>query len=189
MPWPVIGASRIISQDAFHSCGRWPVPRSVSSSGFRASTPTATTATATSGAVTIASGISLSYAPNVNFSGTDLINYTISDDQGGSASSTVTVTISAVNDIPVANIDNSTTSEDMSVNIDVLANDSDIDGDTLTITAATATSGSVTIDNGISLTYTPNVNFSGTDLIDYTISYLLCPSDRADVALMVNPVS
>ena len=120
--------------------------------------------------MTIDNGISLTYTPNVNFSGTDTINYTISDGQGASASSSVSVTISAVNDIPIANADIASTNEDTSVNIDVLANDIDVDGDTLTITAATATSGAVTIDNGISLTYTPNVNFNGSDTIDYTMS-------------------
>ncbi len=129
-----------------------------------------TAANASTAAAAVYSGVSLSYTPNVNFSGSDIINYTVSDGQGGSASSTVSVTISAVNDMPIAGVDSSNTNEDTLVNIDVLANDSDIDGDTLTITAATATSGSVTIDNGISLTYTPNVNFSGTDMINYTIS-------------------
>ncbi len=49
MPWPVTGASRIISQVADQSCGRWLVPRSVIISGFRASAAAATSTTATSG--------------------------------------------------------------------------------------------------------------------------------------------
>jgi VCBS repeat-containing protein len=129
-----------------------------------------TTASAINGTVNIVSSTQVNYLPNSNFNGSDTISYTIIDNNGGTASATVTLTVTAVNDIPVAGVDNINTNEDTLVNIDVLANDSDIDGDTLTITAATATSGSVTIDSGISLTYTPNVNFSGTDNINYTVS-------------------
>ena len=73
--------------------------------------------------------------------------------------------MNAVNDGPVATDDAVSTDEDTAVTIDVLGNDSDVDGDSLTVTAATATNGSVTINADGTLSYTPNANFNGTDTI------------------------
>ena len=134
-------------------------------------TLTIATVSANNGTVTVNSADqSLNYSPNANFNGSDTINYTISDGNGGTATALVMVTVNGINDAPVANDDNASVNEDSNINISVLENDNDVDGDTLTITTATATSGAVTIDNGISLTYTPNVNFNGSDTIDYTMS-------------------
>ena len=56
------------------------------------------------GTVTITGGgTGLTYTPNANFFGTDSFTYTISDGNGGFDSATVTVTVTPVNDAPVAN--------------------------------------------------------------------------------------
>ncbi len=55
----------------------------------------------------------------------------------------------------------------------VLANDTDIDGDTLTVSAADANSANgiaVTNNGDGTFTYTPAIDFSGTDSFNYTIS-------------------
>ena len=57
------------------------------------------------------------------------------DGHGGSATATVTVTVTGVNDAPVAGDDAATTAEDTAVSVTVLANDSDLDGDTLSVSA------------------------------------------------------
>jgi hypothetical protein len=132
-------------------------------------TLTVTAASAQNGSVTFGGG-NVTYAPNANFSGTDRINYTISDGNGGSDSAVVTVTVTAVNDPPVANSDTATVAEDSTNNvINVTVNDTDADGDTLTVTAASAQNGSVTFGGG-NVIYTPNANYSGQDTINYTIS-------------------
>ncbi|MFB1118965.1 cadherin-like domain-containing protein, partial [Dickeya dadantii] len=59
---------------------------------------------------------------------------------------------------------------DTPVTVDVLANDSDVDGNPLTVTAATAGHGAVVINADGTLTYTPNSNFNGTDTVTYTVS-------------------
>jgi VCBS repeat-containing protein len=80
------------------------------------------------------------------------------------------ITVTNANDPPVAVADNATTPENIPVTIDVLNNDYDIDGDTLTVVSATnGTYGSV-INNGGNVTYTPALNFTGTDSFNYTIS-------------------
>ena len=74
------------------------------------------------------------------------------------------------NRAPVANADSATTQRGMAVTIDVLANDTDADGDLLSITAITQPMNgtAATADNQI--TYTPQANYLGTDTFTYTIS-------------------
>ena len=152
---------------------------------------TVTGATATNGTVTIdpVTG-ALTYTPNPNFSGSDTITYTVSDGAGGTSTGTVTITVSPVADAPVAGSDTASTDEDTAVVIDVLANDSDAEGDPLTVTAATATNGSVTIDplTG-ALTYTPNPNFNGSDTITYTVSDGTGGTSTGTVVVTVSPVA
>jgi Ca2+-binding RTX toxin-like protein len=73
------------------------------------------------------------------------------------------------NQAPEALVDNAATLEDTSVVIDVLANDSDIDGDTLTVSSASALNGSVIVNLDGTLGYTPNANFNGLDIISYEV--------------------
>ena len=82
---------------------------------------------------------------NSNFNGTDTVTYTISDGNGGTDTATVSITVNAVNDGPVALDDTASVDEDSSVVIGVLANDSDLDGDALSVTSASAGNGSVSI--------------------------------------------
>ena len=80
------------------------------------------------------------------------------------------MTVNAVNDGPVALDDSASVDEDSSVVVDVLANDSDLDGDSLTVTTASAANGSVVINTDGTVTYTPNADFNGQDTISYEIS-------------------
>ncbi|MGY8836782.1 MAG: Ig-like domain-containing protein [Enterobacterales bacterium] len=127
------------------------------------------------GEATIVAG-KIEFTPPANFSGEIVLTYTITD--GYSAgnegindrTASVTITVTPVNDAPIANADSVTMNEDgPAVLVNVLANDSDIDGDTLAITAATADIGSASVvDNKIQ--YTPVANKNGTAIISYTIS-------------------
>jgi T1SS-143 domain-containing protein len=148
-----------------------------------------TFATAQGGSVTIAADGSYVYTPAANFNGTDSFTYTVTD---GALTDTgaVTLSVTAVNDTPTAGADTASTAEDIPVVIDVLANDSDADGDPLTVTAASATNGSVTIDPVTgALTYTPNANFNGSDTISYTVSDGAGGTSIGTVAVTVSPVA
>ena len=137
-----------------------------------------------SGSVTN-NGSNVTYTPNPDFNGTDSFTYTISDGNGGTDTATVNVTISPANDPPDAVDDSATTPEDTPVIIDVLANDTDIDGDTLAVDSVTkGASGSVT-NNGSDVTYTPNPDFNGTDSFTYTISDGNGGTDTATVNVTV----
>lgn len=89
---------------------------------------------------------------------------------------------------PVAVDDLATTNQNTAVNIPVLSNDSDPDGDTLTVTGFTqGTSGSVSITNNVA-TYTPNAGFGGSDSFGYTISDGHGGSASATVTVKVNKI-
>jgi CshA-type fibril repeat protein/VCBS repeat-containing protein len=150
---------------------------------------TVTGATATNGSVTINPDGTLNYTPNPNFNGVDTISYTVDDGNGGTTTATVTVTVSAENDAPVANNDAGTTDEDTPITLDVLANDTDIDGDDLTVDSATASNGSVSINPDGSITYTPNADFNGIDTITYTITDGNGGTSTATVSVTVNAVN
>ena len=125
----------------------------------------------TNGTVT-RNGADFTYTPKSGFTGMDTFTYTVSDGKGGTATGTVTVTVNAApNQPPKAVNDTAITTVGKVVTIsNVLANDSDPDGDTLSVTANTnPTNGTVT-RNGANFTYTPNASFTGADTFTYTIS-------------------
>ncbi|MFM2477038.1 Ig-like domain-containing protein [Celerinatantimonas sp. MCCC 1A17872] len=148
-----------------------------------------TQASATNGNVIINADGTLTYTPNANFNGTDTISYTIRDSSGATSSATVAVTVNAINDAPITHHDTAVTQEDTSISLDVLANDSDIEGDTLAVTTVSATNGTVTINADGTITYTPNANFNGSDTITYTVSDGNGGSTTATVAVTVNAVN
>jgi hypothetical protein len=73
------------------------------------------------------------------------------------------------NDAPIAIDDSAETDDRTQIDINVLANDSDVDNNSLTVVSATVDEGSVTINGNNTLTYTPDDGFDGTATISYTI--------------------
>jgi gliding motility-associated-like protein len=118
-------------------------------------------------------GVSVDYTPSEDFNGTEVITYTVSDGTD-TATGTLTVTVTPVNDAPVAIADTATVSEDTATtSIEVIANDTDVDsGDILSLTSvSTSGTGIVSINSdGFSVDYTPSANFNGTEVITYTVS-------------------
>ncbi|WP_444436209.1 retention module-containing protein [Pseudomonas sp. A6] len=129
------------------------------------------------------------FTPAKDVNGTGSFTYTVSDGHGGTSTATVTVGINAVNDAPEAKPDSASTQEDKPVTLNVLANDSDVDGDSLSVTSASASNGSVTVNADGTLTYTPKANFSGSDSITYTISDGHGGTASSTVAVSVTPVA
>ena len=132
------------------------------------------------------------YTPELGFTGTDSFSYRVQDDQGEwSNPATVNITVEPVvtNTAPVALDDNATTDEDTSVTINVLGNDSDVDGDIMLVLEASATNGSVVINSDRTLTYTPNPGYHGEDWISYRINDGNGGEDTAIVNLTINPDS
>ncbi|MDM8350409.1 tandem-95 repeat protein, partial [Pseudomonas sp. sp1636] len=141
---------------------------------------------ATHGTVALVGG-NVVFTPNANYNGPATFTYTVSDGQGGLSSATVTIGIKAINDAPVAVADSVTTNEDSPVTINVLTNDTDVDGDSLTVTGASANNGTVVINADNTLSFTPASNFSGTALIQYSISDGKGGASSAQVTVTVTP--
>ncbi|EMK6989858.1 tandem-95 repeat protein, partial [Vibrio alginolyticus] len=140
------------------------------------------------GTVSVNPDGSVTYTPNDNFHGTDSFTYIVTSG-GVSESTTVNVDVTPVNDAPVATNDNAVTDEDTPVTIDVLPNDTDIDGDTLSIQSASVpeAQGTVEIVDG-KLVFTPAENFHGDAEITYTITDGAL-TDQATVNVTVNAVN
>ncbi|EIA3186230.1 tandem-95 repeat protein, partial [Vibrio parahaemolyticus] len=140
------------------------------------------------GTVSVNPDGSVTYTPNDNYHGTDSFTYIVTSG-GVSESTTVSVDVTPVNDAPVAKDDIATTQEDTAVTIDVLSNDTDVDGDKLSIQSATVpeAQGKVEIVDG-KLVFTPAENFNGHAEITYTVTDGQL-TDEAKVTVTVNPVN
>ena len=127
---------------------------------------------AVNGTVALVGG-NVVFTPAANYNGPASFTYTISDGNGGSSTATVNLTVNPVNDAPVANPDFLTTAEDTPVSISLpslLANDTDVDGDTLLVVAAGSVNQGTLSFVGGNLVFTPAANYSGPASFVYTIT-------------------
>ncbi|MGL4206966.1 MAG: Ig-like domain-containing protein [Aeromonadaceae bacterium] len=128
-----------------------------------------TATTAPSHGTLTQSGNNLIYQPSVNYNGDDAFGYSLSDGFGGSASAQVFLTITPVNDPPLATNDSATVTAGKSVDIAVLANDKDVEGAPLQLlSVSTASKGSV-IRVGDLLRYTAGTR-TGSETLSYQVS-------------------
>ena len=145
------------------------------------------------GTASVSNGV-ITYTPGADFNGSDSLTYRVQDNLGEwSNTATVSITVQAVNDEPLANNDSATTDEDTAVVIDVLTNDSDLDGTldatTLQIVSAPA-SGNVNDNGDGTLTYTPAADSNGTDSFTYTVQDDLGgTSNSATVSISVQAIN
>ena len=133
----------------------------------------------------------LTYTPKQDYSGKDSFTFTVSDGKATSAAATVSITVSAVdtvpvNTAPVANAQELSTEEDTPVTITLTG--SDPEGDALSFVVATQPSkGSLSKLNQSTgkVTYTPNENYGGQDSFTFTVSDGNDTSEPATVSINV----
>ncbi len=117
----------------------------------------------------------VTYTPAAGYLGADSFTYTVSDGRGETATATVIITVSEgplPNQPPVAAADSAATAAVTEVRINVLANDTDINGDRLTVAvlpADQAANGFARVNDDGTVTYLPNAGFVGTDAFTYTV--------------------
>jgi VCBS repeat-containing protein len=141
----------------------------------------------TNGIVSLNANGGFTYTPATNFFGTDHFFYKANDGAADSGVASVTINIASVNDAPVAVNDAVTTTMNTPVVVSVLANDYDVDGGTLAIVSfAQGANGAVTNNGNGTLTYTPNFNYTGSDIFSYTITDGQGGTNSATVNLTVN---
>ncbi|MCJ7604310.1 MAG: Ig-like domain-containing protein, partial [Desulfobulbaceae bacterium] len=109
------------------------------------------------------------YTPNANQNGVDSFTVNVSDGFV-TKSATVNITITPVNDAPTAMNDAAATTSGVSVTINVLQNDSDIDGDRLSLLQVQAAAHGTTSISGSGIVYTSQASFSGNDTFTYTVT-------------------
>jgi endonuclease G len=124
------------------------------------------------------SGPTFSYSPAQDFNGADSFTFRVNDGSQDSNTSTVNITVTEVNDAPVATDDSASTNEDSHVDlsaIDFAGNDSTGPANeslqSLTVTSVSVTAnthGTVSLSNGI-VTYTPDANFNGAASFEYQV--------------------
>jgi VCBS repeat-containing protein len=140
------------------------------------------------GTVTIDSAGVFTFNPDQDFFGTDSFVYTVDDGNGGTASGTIDILVTPVNDAPVANDGTDSLDEDSGSATGTFSY-SDVDvGDDLTVTVGTAGNGSVVLESDGSYTYTPDSDFNGTDSFSSTVSDGTL-TDTGTITIAVNPVN
>lgn len=121
------------------------------------------------GTATVNGDGTIAYQPALNFCGNDTFSY-VASDGALTDTATVAITVTCVNDPPLAADDAASTAEDTTVHVHVLTNDSDPDGDTLSVVSATDPAhGTTSVSGGDSIAYTPDANYCGSDTFDYTV--------------------
>ncbi|MDP2830349.1 MAG: Ig-like domain-containing protein [Sulfuricellaceae bacterium] len=116
------------------------------------------------------SGGKIRYTPVPGYVGADAFSYTIADGKGATSTAQVSLSVQAVNQLPVARNDQYTVPATSDSLLDVLGNDSDPDGDVLTVASFTQPStGKVTQGPGGKLVFTPSERFAST-VFSYTIT-------------------
>ncbi len=124
----------------------------------------------TNGTLSVVNGRRVIYTPGAEYAGPDSFTYRVSGAGVDSAPATATLTVTTVNDAPVALDDAAATSERAPITVDVLANDTDIDDATLKVVGlGTPTAGSANVTAGGQVRFVPPVDFVGPAHIDMTI--------------------
>ena len=113
-------------------------------------------------------GNQITYTPTTGYSGSDYLDYIVTDNHGSEATARVTFTI--VNRPPVANNVAVTMTQGLTYTFDPTENDTDIDNDPVTIISITQPAHGFATFNGNNISYTPDTYYAGTDSLTYTIS-------------------
>ena len=128
----------------------------------------------------------IAYTPKPDVFGVDTFTVRIDDGRGESAEIFVEVTVAPVNDSPAAAADASSVQEAGSIAIPVLANDTDIDGDTLRLVAVSVPGqGTATAQPDDTILYVPDLGACGPDTFSYTVGDGQGGTDTATVEITI----
>ena len=143
------------------------------------------------GSLTLNDDGSFTYTPAADYNGTDSFTYYATDDTFDSAQVTVTITVNAVNDVPVGATDIYTVLPNNQLDINaasgLMSNDSDIDGDSLTVTLVDDVEhGTLTLNSDGSFSYVPETDYHGLDTFTYKLNDGNLDSENITVEIYVN---
>jgi VCBS repeat-containing protein len=138
------------------------------------------------GSASIVAG-KLSYTPAANYNGTDSFTYKANDGTLDSNPATVNITVTAVNDAPVAIAQSVSTTDDTAKTITLTG--MDVDGDSLTYSVVAGPSHGVLSGTAPNLTYTPDANYTGSDSFIFKAYDGTLYSNIATVSITVTAVN
>ena len=142
------------------------------------------------GSVALNANGSFTYTPAANYNGSDSFTYTANDGSANSNVATVSITVTSVNDAPVANNDFYSTKPNAVRTVvapGVLANDSDIDSASMTARLVSPTShGTISLSSDGSFVYSPASGFKGVDTFSYVANDGQADSNVATVSITVD---
>ncbi len=130
---------------------------------------------------------SLSYQPNTDWNGTDSFTYVVNDGTVDSAAAKVTIEVRPLNDCPVSVAEPVRTAEDTAVPVVLAA--ADRDGDVVAFALTAPARHGVLSGVAPALTYTPELNYNGSDSFAFTVSDGRCTSAEVVVPITVIPVN
>jgi hypothetical protein len=128
---------------------------------------------------------SLTYTPTPNYNGPDSFTFKVNDGTVDSAPATVSITVTAVNDAPVANAQSVTTAQDTAKAITLTG--SDVDGDALTYSVVAAPAHGALSGTAPNLTFTPAAGYNGSDSFTFKVNDGKADSNVAAVAITITP--
>ena len=129
----------------------------------------------------------LTYTPHPNLNGADSFTFKVNDGFVDSATATVTVNITPVDDAPVAQSQDVATAEDNALSITLAG--TDIENSALTYNIVTPPANGTLSGTAPNLSYSPNADFNGTDSFAFTANDGAADSGLATVSITVNPVN
>lgn len=140
-----------------------------------------------SGLISVGSGVSFTYQPNLNFNGLDTFNFKIFDGLHYSSVASASISVMAVNDAPISSGQIIEVVEDTPASILLVA--SDVDLDTLSYIIINQPANGVLTGTAPNLTYTPNVDYSGSDSFSFKVNDGEIDSNTSVVTINISAVN
>jgi VCBS repeat-containing protein len=132
-------------------------------------------------------GAAKTYTPALNYNGPDSFTFRVNDGTVNSNTATVSITVTAVNDAPVANVQSVSTNEDTAKAITLVA--TDVENNPLTWAIVAQPAHGALSGTAPALTYTPAANYTGADSFTFMANDGLADSNIATVTITVTPVN
>lgn len=131
----------------------------------------------------------VTYTPAANYNGPDSFTYTAGDAGGATSTGTISITVVPVADPPTASLDTFSVVEDTPTLLDVIANDFDVDGQTVSLVIAGVPLHGTTAVVAGQVRYTPDANYFGPDTFTYVIADSGGSQGTGVVTITVTPVN